>query len=51
MAIVDRLGSRLDDMPGGSVILTSLDAVVDWARARSLWAHPMGTACCAMAGC
>jgi NADH-quinone oxidoreductase subunit B len=33
---------------GGSVLLTSVDALVDWARGQSLWAMPMGTACCAM---
>jgi len=35
-------------MAGGSVILTSMDALADWARGQSLWAMPMGTACCAM---
>ncbi len=48
MAIVDRLGEKLDGGRGGSIILTSLDAVLDWARGKSLWAMPMGTACCAM---
>lgn len=48
MAIVDGLGKALERMPGGGIILTSLDAVLDWARGGSLWAMPMGTACCAM---
>ncbi len=47
MALVDRLGEALDRQSGG-VILTSVDAVLDWARGKSLWAMPMGTACCAM---
>ncbi|MDH4139724.1 MAG: NADH-quinone oxidoreductase subunit B [Coriobacteriia bacterium] len=47
MALVDRIGAALDRTPGG-IILTSVDAVVDWARGRSLWSMPMGTACCAM---
>jgi len=47
MAIVDRLGRALANGPGG-VILTSVDALVDWSRGQSLWAFPMGTACCAM---
>ena len=29
-------------------MLTSVDALADWARGQSLWAMPMGTACCAM---
>jgi len=47
VALVDDIGARLDRSAGG-IILTSLDAVMDWARGRSLWAMPMGTACCAM---
>ena len=30
------------------MILSSVDALVDWSRGQSLWAFPMGTACCAM---
>jgi NAD(P)H-quinone oxidoreductase subunit K len=48
MALIDDLGKSLDGMSGGSVILTSIDALFDWSRGRSLWAQPMGTACCAM---
>ena len=44
---MDRLGSALSNGPGG-IILTSVDALVDWSRGQSLWAFPMGTACCAM---
>ena len=47
VALVDRLGERLGRNPG-SIILTSVDALVDWSRGQSLWAMPMGTACCAM---
>ncbi len=47
MALVDKLGESLDRSQG-SIILTSLDAVMDWSRGKSLWAMPMGTACCAM---
>jgi NAD(P)H-quinone oxidoreductase subunit K len=47
MALVDRIGEALDRTPGG-IILTSVDALVDWSRGQSLWSFPMGTACCAM---
>lgn len=47
MALVDKLGASLDNGFGG-VILTSVDALADWSRGQSLWAFPMGTACCAM---
>ncbi len=48
MAFVDDLGAALEKAPGGGIILTSLDAVMDWSRGKSLWMMPMGTACCAM---
>lgn len=48
MALVDEVSGLLERAPGGSVILTSVDALADWARGQSLWAMPMGTACCAM---
>ncbi len=48
MALVDRIGETLERVPGGSVLLTTLDAVMDWSRAMSPWTMPMGTACCAM---
>lgn len=47
MALIDRIGETLGRSPG-NVVLTSLDALVDWSRGQSLWAMPMGTACCAM---
>ena len=46
MALVDRLGGTLDNA-GTSLILTSLDKLIDWARGQSVWEHPMATACCA----
>jgi NAD(P)H-quinone oxidoreductase subunit K len=48
VALVDALAKGLERIPGGSVILTSMDALADWSRGQSLWAMPMGTACCAM---
>jgi NADH-quinone oxidoreductase subunit B len=47
VALVDRLGAGLENL-GGGLILTSVDALADWSRGQSLWAFPMGTACCAM---
>jgi len=48
VALVDSLASALERIPGGGIILTSVDALADWSRGQSLWAMPMGTACCAM---
>ena len=45
MALVDRVGRSLTAAP---LLLSSVDALIDWSRGQSLWAMPMGTACCAM---
>lgn len=45
MALVDRIGNSLTSAP---LLLTSVDSLIDWSRGQSLWAMPMGTACCAM---
>jgi NADH-quinone oxidoreductase subunit B len=48
VALIDRLGESLDSGRGGGVILSTVDSLMDWSRGKSLWAMPMGTACCAM---
>lgn len=32
----------------GDVVVTKLDAAVNWIRKNSVWPMPMGTACCAI---
>ena len=32
----------------GNIVLTTLDAAVNWMRKNSLWPMPMGLACCAI---
>ena len=44
---IERDVADLQRSPGG-VILSTVDALVDWSRGQSLWAMPMGTACCAI---
>ena len=38
----------LDHYEGGAIILTQLDALVNWARANSVWPLTFGTRCCAI---
>lgn len=35
-------------MPGGGVVISGLDALVNWARSNSLWPLTFGTSCCAI---
>ncbi|MBD3336027.1 MAG: NADH-quinone oxidoreductase subunit B [Candidatus Eisenbacteria bacterium] len=39
---------RRDEELGGGVVLSRLDAVVNWGRKFSLWPFIFGTACCAI---
>jgi NADH-quinone oxidoreductase subunit B len=38
----------LDQYEGGSIILTQLDALLNWSRANSVWPLTFGTRCCAI---
>jgi len=38
----------LDNIPGGGLILTTLEAALNWGRAASIWPLTFGLACCAI---
>lgn len=38
----------LDSYEGGSIILTQLDALLNWSRSNSVWPLTFGTRCCAI---
>jgi NADH-quinone oxidoreductase subunit B len=46
--ILDKLPGYAEKIPGGSIIVTSLDLVMNWARSNSLWPLAFGTKCCAI---
>lgn len=46
--ITEKLPVFVEDMPGGSVLLASMDKVINWARSNSLWPLTFGTSCCAI---
>lgn len=48
MGIIKKLPIYAEDIPGGSLILTSLEAILNHAQAKSLWYLLFGTACCAI---
>ncbi len=43
-----QLEAAYDAKIEGNVILTRVDAVMNWVRKNSLWPMPMGLACCAI---
>ena len=46
--IVDKMPGIVEKFPGGSILVTSLDAAMNWSRANSLWPLAFGTKCCAI---
>jgi len=38
----------LDSLPGGGLVLTTLEGALNWGRAASLWPLTFGLACCAI---
>lgn len=45
--VTDHL-STLECLPGGNLVLTRIDEVINWARSNSLWPLSFGTSCCAI---
>ena len=41
-------GKVLPGGQGGNIVITSLDSIVNWSRANSLWPLVFGTSCCAI---
>ncbi len=46
--ITEEMPGYLEEVPGGSVLLATMDKVINWARSNSLWPLTFGTSCCAI---
>ncbi len=46
--ITDKLPAFVEPIPGGGVLLGSMDKMINWARANSLWPLTFATSCCAI---
>jgi NADH-quinone oxidoreductase subunit B len=40
---------EVHQMPGGDVVLSSIDDIINWARSNSLWPLTFATSCCGQA--
>ncbi|MBI2435046.1 MAG: NADH-quinone oxidoreductase subunit B, partial [Candidatus Hydrogenedentes bacterium] len=45
--ITEKMPAVLEQLPGGAILVTSLDYIFNSARANSLWPLMFGTKCCA----
>jgi NADH-quinone oxidoreductase subunit B len=48
MGVIKKLPVYLEPLPGGGLITTALDDVLNYSRASSLWYMLFGLACCAV---
>ena len=46
--VLDKLPGLVERLPGGSLLVTSIDTVANWSRASSVWPLGFGTKCCAI---
>jgi len=46
--VLDKLPGLVERLPGGSLLITSIDTVANWSRASSVWPLGFGTKCCAI---
>ena len=47
MGVIKKLPVYSEKIPGGGIVVTSLEQVLNFAQAKSLWYLLFGTACCA----
>jgi NADH-quinone oxidoreductase subunit B len=48
MGVIKKLPVYTEIIPGGGLVVTNLEAVLNFGRAKSLWYLLFGTACCAI---
>jgi NADH-quinone oxidoreductase subunit B len=45
---LDSIADTIESLPGGGIMVTSLDKIFAWARGNSVWPMTFGLACCAI---
>src|SRR5215471_9151244 len=46
--VLDKLPAVCHKLPGGELVLTTVDFFIDWSRKSSIWPLTFGLACCAI---
>jgi NADH-quinone oxidoreductase subunit B len=46
--VLEKLPGVCHKLPGGELVLTTVDFFIDWARQSSIWPLTFGLACCAI---
>ncbi|MGQ0644504.1 MAG: NADH-quinone oxidoreductase subunit B [Elusimicrobiota bacterium] len=46
--VLEKLPGVCHKLPGGELVLTTVDFFIDWARKSSIWPLTFGLACCAI---
>ena len=46
--VTEKFPGYIERLPGSSLLLTSMDKLINWSRASSLWPLTFGTSCCAI---
>ena len=45
-AAPENFPGQIQELPGGGIVLSKLDDVINWARSNSLWPLTFATSCC-----
>jgi NADH-quinone oxidoreductase subunit B len=48
MGVIEKAPLYIEKVPGGAIAITSVEGVLNWSRASSLWYLLFGLACCAI---
>ena len=48
MELNNTFPGEMHDIPGGGILVSGIDSLVNWARSNSLWPLTFGTSCCAI---
>jgi NADH-quinone oxidoreductase subunit B len=46
MSNTSNFPGQIHETPGGGIVLSKLDDVINWARSNSLWPLTFATSCC-----